>query len=88
MINTQKSALREVLMMKLVSYYESKYKITDHGSRTTDMSIQSENNKNNIYALNNMNQTQHIRSGTQYDTQRNLESVSIRRIQLGWAAQS
>lgn len=70
-------------MMKLVSYYESKYKITDHGSRTTDMSIQSENNKNNIYALNNMNQTQHIRSGTQYDTQRNLESVSIRRIQLG-----
>ncbi|KAG6464892.1 hypothetical protein O3G_MSEX014795 [Manduca sexta] len=39
--NTQKAALRDVLMMKLVSYYEDKYKLS-HRDVTTEIIISTE----------------------------------------------
>lgn len=34
--NSQKEVLEDVLMMKLVSYYEDKYKLTQHEPSTTE----------------------------------------------------
>lgn len=45
-------------MMKLVSYYENKYKITNHVSTTTDISVVRENNVNGIDALNEIKRTE------------------------------
>lgn len=56
-------------MMKLVSYYENKYKITDHVS-TTDISVLLDNNIDGVDALNEMKRTGR--------TPINLKSVSTR----------